>query len=99
MPGQRRGPLSRDAVALIFATLAATGVDYLHVTSRDATVPAFGGDAGPTLAGLTTRYGGVPVIATGKLADPEKAERLIRSGDATMVAPAKGALANMVWPH
>ncbi|HEX6922457.1 MAG TPA: NADH:flavin oxidoreductase [Bacillales bacterium] len=83
--------------ALIFEAIAEAGVDFIHVTDYDATQPAF--DTGLSLAALAKKYGRLPVIANGKLAEPEKANQLIASGDADLITLGTGALANPDWPN
>lgn len=83
--------------AVIFGSLAETGLDYIHVTEPEAAKPAFG--EGPTLAALARRHGGgLAVIANGSLEDPREAEGAVRE-EADLVALGKGALANMDWPN
>jgi 2,4-dienoyl-CoA reductase-like NADH-dependent reductase (Old Yellow Enzyme family) len=83
---------------VIFGTLGATGIDFVHTTEYRATEPAFA-DAEETLAALAKRYSGVPVIANGKLDDPDTAASMLADGSADVVALGKGALANRNWPH
>ncbi|WP_269082483.1 NADH:flavin oxidoreductase [Aneurinibacillus tyrosinisolvens] len=83
---------------IIFSSLSKAGLDYIHVTEYDATRPAFEGTE-LTLAALAKKYGSVPVIANGNLEDPEKAERLLKSGEADLITLGKGALANHDWPQ
>lgn len=82
---------------IIFQALAAAQADYIHTTEYKAFRPAFG-DEGPTLAALAKAYGGLPVIANGKLGDPERAERLLADGDADLAAIGTTALVNPDWP-
>ena len=90
----------RDA-ELIFSSLAAAGVDYLHTTEHDAQAPAFGPDNsdGDTLAGYAKRFGKLPVIANGKLGSPEAADAILAGGKTDIVALGKSALANRDWPR
>ncbi|WP_199617703.1 oxidoreductase [Paenibacillus alkalitolerans] len=81
---------------IIFERVAAASPSYIHTTEYKAFAPAFS-EGGPTLAGLAKRYSGLPVIANGKLGDPEAAERLIASGDADLAAIGTSALANPDW--
>ena len=83
---------------MIFAALAAARADYIHTTEYKAFRPAFG-DEGPTLAALAKAYGGLPVIANGKLGDPERAERLLADGDADLAAIGTTAPVNPDWPR
>lgn len=83
---------------IIFSALAAAKADYIHTTEYKAFRPAFA-DGGPTLAALAKTYGGLPVIANGKLGDPEQAERLLADGDADLAAIGTSALVNPDWPR
>ncbi len=87
-----------DEARVIFSALGATGIDFVHTTEYRATAPAFGDD-GPSLAALTKRHSGLPVIANGHLDDPETAVSLLAGGAADVVALGKAALANRDWPR
>ncbi|MFD5277020.1 NADH:flavin oxidoreductase [Pseudarthrobacter sp. NPDC058362] len=87
-----------EEAKVIFSTLGATGIDFIHTTEYRASAPAFG-DGGPSLAALAKQYAGVPIIANGNLDDPEAAAALLRDGTADVVALGKAALANRNWPH
>jgi 2,4-dienoyl-CoA reductase-like NADH-dependent reductase (Old Yellow Enzyme family) len=87
-----------DDAAIIFSTLAQTGIDYIHTTEYRALAPAFEG--GPrTLAELAKQHSGLPIIVNGHLDDPHDAAGIIESGAADVIALAKPALANRNWPH
>ena len=83
---------------MIFSTLGATGIDFVHTTEYRATAPAFG-DEGPSLAALAKQHSGLPVIANGHLDDPETAVSMLADGTADVVALGKAALANRDWPQ
>lgn len=83
---------------IIFDAMAAAKADYIHTTEYKAYLPAFAG-GGPTLAALAKTYGGLPVIANGKLGEPERAERMLAEGDADLVAIGTSALVNPDWPR
>ncbi|NVC22158.1 NADH:flavin oxidoreductase [Kocuria salina] len=87
-----------DEAEVIFSTLGATGIDFVHTTEYRATAPAFGDD-GPSLAALAKQHSGVPVIANGHLDDPETAVSMLADGTADVVALGKAALANRDWPQ
>jgi 2,4-dienoyl-CoA reductase-like NADH-dependent reductase (Old Yellow Enzyme family) len=87
-----------DEAKVIFETLAATGIDFVHTTEYRADAPAFG-DSGPSLAALAKEHTGLPVIANGNLDEPADATALIEDGHADVVALGKAALANRNWPH
>lgn len=81
---------------IIFESIAKARPDFIHITEYDATRPAF--DGGKTLTALAKDYAKVPVIANGQLGAPEKAEALIRNGEADVITLGKSALANPDWP-
>ncbi|WP_415797524.1 tRNA-dihydrouridine synthase [Comamonas aquatilis] len=81
----------------IFGTLAAAGVDYIHVTEFEAWQPAFG-THGPTLVQLARRYAkGPAIIANGGLHDASRALDVLEHG-ADIIALGRGALSNPDWP-
>lgn len=83
--------------AVIFETLSAAGIDYLHTTEFEAWQPAFG--AGPSLAALARRYGTMPVIANGALHAPMEAVGMVERGEADLVSLGRGALTHADWPR
>jgi 2,4-dienoyl-CoA reductase-like NADH-dependent reductase (Old Yellow Enzyme family) len=87
-----------EEAEVIFSTLAATGIDFLHTTEYRAHAPAFGDD-GPSLAALAKLHSGLPVIANGHLDDPETAVSVLADGAADVVALGKAALADRDWPQ
>jgi 2,4-dienoyl-CoA reductase-like NADH-dependent reductase (Old Yellow Enzyme family) len=86
-----------EEAEVIFSTLAATGIDFLHTTEYKAYAPAFGGH-GPSLAALAKQHSGLPVIANGHLDDPETAAAMLADNAADVVALGKAALGNRDWP-
>ena len=86
-----------EEAEVIFSTLAATGVDFLHTTEYKAYAPAFGGQ-GPSLAALAKQHSGLPVIANGHLDEPETAVSMLVDHAADVVALGKAALGNRDWP-
>jgi 2,4-dienoyl-CoA reductase-like NADH-dependent reductase (Old Yellow Enzyme family) len=87
-----------EEARIIFETLGATGIDFIHTTEYRAAAPAFK-DGPESLAALAKQHSGVNVIANGNLDDPETAVSVLRDGSADVVALGKGALANRNWPH
>lgn len=87
-----------EEARIIFETLGATGIDFIHTTEYRAAAPAFEGGV-ESLAALAKQHSGVTVIANGNLDDPETAASLLREGDADVIALGKAALANRNWPH
>ena len=83
--------------ALIFETLSAAPLDFLHTTEFEAWQPAFG--ASPSLAALARRYGKLPVIANGALHAPADAAGMVERGEANLVALGRGALTHADWPN
>nr|WP_294169623.1 VOC family protein [uncultured Sphingomonas sp.] len=88
----------QEDAQVIFSALAQSGVDYVHTTEFEAWRPAFPG-LGRSLASLAKMHSGLPVIANGALHDPARAEAMLESGDADVVALARGALASPDWPN
>lgn len=87
-----------EEAEVIFSTLGATGIDFVHTTEYRADAPAF--DQGSeSLAALAKRHSGTVVIANGKLDDPDAAVSLVQGGTADVVALGKGALATRDWPQ
>ncbi|MBM7553274.1 NADH:flavin oxidoreductase [Thalassobacillus pellis] len=82
----------------IFSQLGQTSLDYIHVTDGDATNPTFGENT-RTLAQAAKDFGKLPVIANGKLGDPDKAEQLLIDNHADLISVGTSALANPDLPH
>lgn len=89
-------PGGLDDARYIFETLGAEGAGYFHVSTHQGLGEEF--NSGHTLAGLARRFGGIPVIACGKLEDPAAAERLIAAGEGDLFAMARGAIGDPHWP-
>lgn len=83
--------------ALIFGTLGALPIDYLHTTEFEAWSAAFG-QAGPSLAALARRQVSVPVLANGSLHDAARADGMIARQEADFVSLGRGALTHADWP-
>lgn len=86
-----------DDARAIFVALASAGADFLHVSTHQGLGEEF--DSGHTLAGLARKFAKIPVIACGKLEVPENAERILATGEADLIAMARGALGDPSWPH
>ncbi|MFB4165246.1 NADH:flavin oxidoreductase [Alteribacillus sp. JSM 102045] len=82
----------------IFSQLDQTSINYIHVTHGDATAPAFG-EGTMTLAKAAKKYSKLPIIANGKLGDPETAENVIEEGESDLVSLGTSALANPDFPN
>ena len=83
--------------ASIFSMLAGKD-DYVHTTEYEAWRPACS-DEGLSLAALAKLHSGLPIIANGSLHDPQRAAAILASGDADIVALARGALGAADWPE
>lgn len=86
-----------DDAKAIFAALTAEGADFIHVSTHQGLDEEFG--SGHTLAGLAREFSGLPVIACGKLEDPVRGEKLLATGEADLVAIARGAIGDPSWPR
>ena len=82
----------------IFSQLGQTSLDYIHVTDGDATNASFGENT-RTLSQAAKDFGKLPVIANGKLGDPDKAEKLLKDNHADLVSLGTSALANPDLPN
>lgn len=85
----------------IFCTaLKERGVDFIDVSSAGNS-PLQQIDVGPGyqtgFAAELKRETGLPTMAVGQITDPKQAEAIIRSGQADMVALARGMLFNPHW--
>lgn len=80
---------------VVFSRLAQTGADFIHVSAHLGVAPVFGTEH--SLSGLAKKYSGLPIIANGKLQNPEAAEGAIASGEGDFISVAKGALADPAW--
>ncbi|MDH0866539.1 NADH:flavin oxidoreductase [Mitsuaria sp. GD03876] len=82
---------------VVFRTLSAAPIDFLHTTEFEAWQPAFGD--GPSLAALAKRHATVPVIANGSLHEPARAVGMLERGEADLVSLGRGALTHADWPR
>ena len=86
-----------DSVALA-RELKARGVDAVHVSSSG--VAAFGLTAAPLFQvplSKAVREAGVKTIAVGLITEPADAENILQTGEADLVAFARGALEDPNW--
>jgi 2,4-dienoyl-CoA reductase-like NADH-dependent reductase (Old Yellow Enzyme family) len=86
-----------DSVVLANA-LKARGVDVIHVSSGG--VSSYALQAAPLYqVGLSkaVRAAGLPTVAVGLINEPADAERVLRDGEADLVAFARGALEDPNW--
>ncbi|MFC7322754.1 NADH:flavin oxidoreductase [Halobacillus campisalis] len=82
----------------IFTALGSTSLDYIHVTDADGAAPSFG-EGTRTLAAAAKEFSRLPVIANGKLGDPDKAEQLLKQQHTDLVSLGTSALANPDLPN
>ncbi|QCR38235.1 NADH:flavin oxidoreductase [Nissabacter sp. SGAir0207] len=81
----------------VFQRLAASGIDFLHLTEYEAWAPAFPGNP-HSLVELARKYAPtLTLIANGSLHDPQRAEQVLAQG-ADFITLGRGALANADWP-
>lgn len=77
------------------------GCAFIHVSSGGMSpmqqIPVFPGYQVP-FAERIKRETGMPTIAVGLITEPEQAEQIVASGQADMVALARGMLYNPRWP-
>jgi 2,4-dienoyl-CoA reductase-like NADH-dependent reductase (Old Yellow Enzyme family) len=92
--------LTPDHVAEFAKQAHAAGVDMVHCSSGGFAGAAI--NAGPNyqvpLAAAIKQKAGVPTTAVGLIATPEDAARIVDSGDADLVAMARGALDDPNFP-
>ncbi|HEV7306432.1 NADH:flavin oxidoreductase [Ensifer sp.] len=82
----------------VFAALAASPADFVHVTEFEAWQPAFEGGSA-SLVDIARRHApALFLIANGSLHDPARAEQVMDAG-ADMIALGRGALVNPDWPR
>lgn len=81
----------------IFTAMKDEGADFLHISTHQGLGEEFG--TGRTLAGLAREATGLPVIACGKLEVPENAEEILATGEADLIAMARGAIGDPSWPN
>lgn len=87
----------KQAAKQIFKTFEKQGIDYIHTTEFDAAQPAFKG--GEPLSTMAKESTDIPIIANGKLENPDKALKFVEKGNADFISLGKGALANPDWPR
>ncbi len=81
----------------VFALLAESGIDYLHLTEYDALQPAFADSSHSLVQIARLAAPALPIIANGNLSTAETAGMALHQG-ADYVAIGKSALANPDWP-
>lgn len=90
-----------DEAATFAAALKAAGLNYVCVSGGGVVpglkIPVEAGYQVPFAAGVKERTG-IATRAVGMIADPHQAEEIITSGQADMVALARGLIDNPRWP-
>jgi 2,4-dienoyl-CoA reductase-like NADH-dependent reductase (Old Yellow Enzyme family) len=95
-----RWPGGAHDAEIIFATLADTGIGYLHIASEGRNwLDTARLQGGHTITGLARRVSGLPVIANGGMHDAEQADRVLTDGHADLLSLGRGALANPDLPR
>ncbi|WP_181350651.1 NADH:flavin oxidoreductase [Thalassobacillus sp. CUG 92003] len=95
---EHRWANGEDDASIIFGSLGKSEVDFIHVTDEDGAQPGFGEDS-RSMAQAARDYSGLPIIANGKLSDPEKAASMIANEETDMISLGTGALANPDAPN
>lgn len=100
------GGLGLDEACQVAAWLAAEGADVIDVTagigeSFEVSAPPMAVAPGSLLpyAAAIKAAVSVPVIAVGRLHDPESAERVLTEGQADLIAIGRGLIADPDWVH
>lgn len=89
-------PGGDDDAKVVFSSLAKTGIDFIDCSSHLGLAPVFG--TPNSLSGLARKYSGLPVMANGKLDQPEDAETALTQCEGDFVSIGKSALADYNWP-
>lgn len=88
----------RDA-EVIFAALADTGIDYLHIASEGRNfIDGARLDDGRTITAAARQVTGLPVIANGGMHEKTQAADVLDDGHADVLSIGRGALANPDLP-
>nr|WP_315298748.1 NADH:flavin oxidoreductase/NADH oxidase [Raoultella terrigena] len=95
------GGFSLEEAVAFAKMLEARGVDAIHVSSGGLhsaqQIDVYPGYQVP-LARAVKAAVNIPVVAVGLITEPEHAESIVASGDADLIAIARGALYNPRWP-
>lgn len=84
--------------ATVFSLLAASGVDYIHITEHEAWQPAFANNTRSLVELASIAAPDITIIGNGGLGTQARAEQVMAQG-ATLIALGKPALANPNWPQ
>lgn len=97
-----------EAEGLVALLVADGGLDYFAFSqgnfslSLEDHVPDMHYPPGPFIAlsrRLRAAAGGVPVMALGRIVDPEQAERILREGSADLVGLGRALVSDAAWPR
>ncbi len=90
-----------DQTVAFALAIKARGCSYIHVSSAGLT-PAQAIPVGPNyqvpFARAVKEASGLPTMAVGLITEPDQAEAIIGTGDADMIALARGILYDPRWP-
>ncbi|MEG3131048.1 NADH:flavin oxidoreductase [Pantoea cypripedii] len=87
-----------EGASRVFALLAESGVDFIHITEHDALKSAFDDSPLSLIQIARNAAPGIKIIANGSLGEGERSALAIEQG-ADFVALGKSALANPDWPQ
>jgi len=90
-------PKEELAAREIFTSIAASGIDFLHITEPDIAQSAFNGS--DSLVNLAKKYSGKAVIGNGGVVTAEQANKAFNEQNMDFLALGKVALANPDWPN
>lgn len=95
-----RWPGGAADAEIIFAALAGTGVDYLHIASEGSNfIDTARLAGGRTITALAREVSGLPVMANGGMHDLGQAADVLDGGHADLLSVGRGALANADLPQ
>ena len=95
-----RWPGGAADAEIIFAALAGTGVDYLHIASEGRNfIDTARLAGGRTITALAREVSGLPVMANGGMHDRGQAADVLEGGHADLLSVGRGALANPDLPQ
>lgn len=90
-------PGGKEDAKVVFSKIGETGIDFFDCSAHLGVTPIF--ETNNSLSGLAKKYSGLPVMANGKLQDPNLAEAALNANEGDFIAIAKGALADQKWPE
>ncbi|EPJ43293.1 MAG: NADH:flavin oxidoreductase / NADH oxidase family [Osedax symbiont Rs2] len=90
-------PAAENAAREIFSGIAASGIDFIHITEPYVAQSAF--SDGASLVNLAKKYSGLAVIGNGGVETAEQASVAFTEQHIDFLALGKVALANPDWPN